>query len=63
MQTIWIVWEYDAGIRPEVYVYDVFADEKEARKCAMVMNSNNSGYFYEVEKFYVHTKFVPDNDE
>lgn len=63
MQAIWIVWEYDDGIRPESSVYDVFTDEKEANKCAATMNSNQNGFYYEVEKFYAHSKFVPDNDE
>lgn len=62
MQTIWIVWEYDNGYGPEVYVYDVFDNEKEARKCATLMNQNQNAFHYEVEKFYVHSRYMPDED-
>lgn len=62
MQEIWIVWEYDSGFGPEVYVYDVFTNENEANKCAAVMNSKPNGLHYEIEKFNAHSRYIPDND-
>lgn len=63
MQEIWIVWEYDNCIRPESYIYDVFLSEKVAKKCVETMNRKQNGYFYELEKVYAHSAFVPDEDQ
>lgn len=63
MQEIWIVWEYDDGIRPESYVFDVFLSEKVANKCVQIMNQKQNGRFYDLEKVYAHSKFMPDEDQ
>lgn len=62
MQEIWIVWEYDDGIYPEQQIFDVFLSEKVAKKCARIMNKKQNGYYYELEKVYVHSEFIPDED-
>ena len=63
MQAIWVVWEYNNGIVPDSCVFDVFLSKKVANKCVQIMNKKQNGCTYEVEKFYVHSEFMPDEDQ